>query len=150
MNNEMVITAQMLIRKPANQVYNAFVHPEITTNFWFTKASGALAVGETITWTWEMYQVSAQVHVLEMVHNKLIKLQWGVPQTTIEFLFTPLSEETTYVEIKNYGFELEGKELINAVIDNTGGFTTVLDGLKAYLEHGINLNLIADKFPKKG
>jgi hypothetical protein len=25
----------------------------------------------------------------------------------------------------------------------------VLDGLKAYLEHNINLNLIADKYPKE-
>jgi hypothetical protein len=25
----------------------------------------------------------------------------------------------------------------------------VLDGLKAYLEHGIDLNLIADKYPKE-
>jgi hypothetical protein len=33
--------------------------------------------------------------------------------------------------------------------DNTGGFTTVLDGLKAFLEHNINLNLIMDKFPKE-
>ncbi|SJN17484.1 hypothetical protein FM120_00535 [Sphingobacterium faecium PCAi_F2.5] len=34
-------------------------------------------------------------------------------------------------------------------MDSTGGFTTVLDGCKAYLEHGIDLNLIADKFPKQ-
>jgi hypothetical protein len=29
-----------------------------------------------------------------------------------------------------------------------GGFTWVLAGLKAYLEHNIMLNLIADRFPK--
>jgi len=34
-------------------------------------------------------------------------------------------------------------------MNNTGGFTTVLDGLKAYLEHHIKLNLVADKFPGK-
>ncbi|MCH5691036.1 hypothetical protein LWM68_46520 [Niabella sp. W65] len=50
--------------------------------------------------------------------------------------------------IKNYGFNLSGKELIAAVMDNTGGFTTVLDGLKAYLEYGIELNLVGDKFIK--
>jgi len=27
--------------------------------------------------------------------------------------------------------------------------TTVLDGLKAYLEHNIKLNLIGDKYPKE-
>lgn len=30
-----------------------------------------------------------------------------------------------------------------------GGFTTVLDGLKAYLEHKIILNLTTDKFPER-
>jgi len=51
--------------------------------------------------------------------------------------------------IKNYGFNKEGDELLDIIKDTTGGFTTVLDGLKAYLEHNINLNLIADKFPKE-
>ena len=46
-----------------------------------------------------------------------------------------------------YGFQQEGHELIEAIKNNTGGFTTVLDGLKAYLEHGIELQLIGDKFP---
>jgi len=41
--------------------------------------------------------------------------------------------------------------LITAVaqaLDSAGGFTTVLDGAKAWLEYNINLNLIGDKFPK--
>lgn len=53
----------------------------------------------------------------------------------------------TYVVIKNYGFAQTGDDLMREVIDSTGGFTTVLDGAKAFLEHGIKLNLIADKFP---
>jgi hypothetical protein len=60
-----------------------------------------------------------------------------------------LTDDTTYVVIKNYGFKATGDDLIQAVKDNTGGFTTVLDGLKAYLEHNIRLNLIGDKFPKE-
>ena len=69
--------------------------------------------------------------------------------TTIDFEFIPINNEATYVVIKNYGFNLEYDALIEAIKNNTGGFTTVLDGLKAYLEHNINLNLIADKFPKE-
>jgi len=52
------------------------------------------------------------------------------------------------VVIKNYGFNQTREDLIEAINDNTGGFTTVLDGLKAYLEHNIKLNLVADKFPQ--
>jgi len=42
-----------------------------------------------------------------------------------------------------------GDELTDRRIDSTGGFTMVLAGLKAWLEHGIELNLIGDKFPKE-
>jgi uncharacterized protein YndB with AHSA1/START domain len=43
-----VASAGMLIRKPADDVYEAFVNPDITTKFWFTKSSGRLEVGKTI------------------------------------------------------------------------------------------------------
>ena len=58
-------------------------------------------------------------------------------------------ENGTLVVIKSYGFRQTGEELLKQINDNTGGFTTVLDGCKAYLEHGINLRLIEDKFPSK-
>jgi len=148
-NNSVFVEAQMLIRKPAEKVFEAFIDPAITTNFWFTKGSGKLEVGKTVKWEWEMYRVSTNVLVKEIVPNKKISIEWNEPVTTVDFKFEALTENTTYMVIKNYGFNLEGEELIAAIKDNTGGFTTVLDGLKAYLEHNINLNLIADKFPHK-
>ncbi|HYK54956.1 MAG TPA: SRPBCC family protein [Flavisolibacter sp.] len=143
-----VVGTQMLIRSPAAQVFQAFIDPAITTNFWFTKSSGPLEAGKTVTWEWEMYGVSAQVFVKEIIQDRKIVIEWGTPATTVEFDFKDMNDQTTYVVIKNYGFRLEGDELIQAIKDNTGGFTTVLDGLKAYLEHNLKLNLIADKFPK--
>ena len=149
LNNSVFVEAQMLIRKPMEMVFEAFIDPAITTNFWFTKSSGKLEVRKTITWEWEMYNASTRVLVKEIVPNKKISIEWSEPVTTVDFEFEALSVDTTYVIIKNHGFNLEGDELIAAIKDNTGGFTTVLDGLKAYLEHNINLNLIADKFPHK-
>jgi uncharacterized protein YndB with AHSA1/START domain len=145
--NLLVAETQMLIRKPVSLVFQAFIDPAITTNFWFTKSSGPLEVGKTVTWEWEMYGVSTNVLVKEIIPDQLIATEWGSPATTVDYEFTAVTNDTTYVVIKNYGFDLEGNDLIKAVKDNTGGFTTVLDGLKAYLEHSIKLNLIADKFP---
>jgi uncharacterized protein YndB with AHSA1/START domain len=144
-----VVGAQMLVRRPAAVVFEAFIDPEITANFWFTKSTGRLEPGKTITWEWEMYGVSTNVLVKEIVPNEKIVTEWGSPATTVEYLFNAMTENTTHVIIRNYGFNLEGIDLILAIKDNTGGFTTVLDGLKAYLEHNIRLNLIADKFPQK-
>lgn len=147
--SNVIVETQMMIRKPVSVVFNAFIDPAVTTQFWFTKSSGPLEKGKTITWDWEMYGVSAQVQVWDIIPDQLIATEWGDPATKVDYEFTALSEDTTYVVIKNYGYRLSGAELIQAVKDNTGGFTTVLDGLKAWLEHGIRLNLVADKFPGK-
>ena len=150
MKNEIpVVETQMLIRKPVSQVFQAFIDPKITTNFWFTKSSGPLEVGKTITWTWEMYNVSTTVIVKDIIPNKKISTEWGETATQVDYEFTALTEDTTYVIIKNFGFKEEGDKLIQVIKDSTGGFTTVLDGLKAYLEYTIRLNLIGDKFPKE-
>lgn len=143
-----IVETQMLIRKPVAKVFQAFIDPNITTNFWFTKSGGQLEIGRTITWEWEMYGVSTKVLVKDITPGKKISIEWGEPATNVDFEFTAWTEETTYVVIKNYGFKEKGDELINVIKDSTGGFTTVLDGLKAYLEHNIKLNLIGDKFPK--
>jgi uncharacterized protein YndB with AHSA1/START domain len=148
MSDKVTVTAQMLIRRRVKEVFNAFIDPSKTINFWFTKSSGTLKAGEKVTWEWEMYGAMAVVTVHEIINNQLISLAWGEPSTSIDFEFKEIGNQATYVTIKNYGFNLTGPALLAAVMDSTGGFTTVLDGLKAYLEHGINLNLIADKFQK--
>jgi uncharacterized protein YndB with AHSA1/START domain len=143
------VEAQMMIRKPVSTVFQAFIDPTITTQFWFTKSSGQLEAGKSVKWEWEMYGVSTNVLTKEIIPDKLISTVWGDPETNVDYEFTAITDDTTYVVIKNYGFKEKGNELLQAIKDSTGGFTTVLDGLKAYLEHNIRLNLIADKFPKE-
>ncbi|VFA40857.1 SRPBCC family protein [Chryseobacterium indologenes] len=148
MSSNVYVEAQMLIRKPVEDVFEAFINPEVTTNFWFTKSTGKLEEGKTITWEWEMYNVKNVVNVLRIIPNQLIKTQWVEPSVNVDYEFKKM-ENGTLVVIKSYGFRQTGEELLKQINDNTGGFTTVLDGCKAYLEHGINLRLIEDKFPSK-
>jgi len=143
-----LVKCQMMIRKPAKEVFQAFIDPKMTTNFWFTKSSGTLKKGETILWEWEVYGISTPVKVMDIIENEKITIEWDEPATTVDFEFEPISIDKTYVTIKQYDFNVTGDEMIETIKDSTGGFTTVLDGLKAYLEHDINLNLIADKYPK--
>ena len=140
--------AQMIIRKPAAEVFEAFINPEVTKNFWFTKSSGKLEFNKKVTWEWDMYGASADVNPKEIINDKKIVYEWGDPPRTVELTFRQLDDSSTFVTAKEYGFNQTGDDLIEAIKGSTGGFTTVLDGLKAYLEHGINLNLVADKFLK--
>ncbi|MOA24608.1 hypothetical protein D3C78_1452950 [compost metagenome] len=50
-NNPFFAKAEMLVRKPIAEVFEAFVNPEITSLFWFTKSSGRLEEGKEVTWT---------------------------------------------------------------------------------------------------
>ncbi|MEQ2527766.1 SRPBCC family protein [Bacillaceae bacterium CLA-AA-H227] len=136
---------EMLIRKPVEEVFEAFIDPSITTKFWFTKSSGRLEEGKRIRWDWEMYGVSAKLDVKEVEQNKRILIKFD-DDTTVEWIFTPRSEGT-FVTIINAGFKGSPEEIVNQVIDSTGGYTIVLCGLKALLEHNIILNLVSDKFP---
>jgi hypothetical protein len=65
----------------------------------------------------------------------------------VEWVFTSRSDNTTLVSVTNTGFNGDGDEVVKQALDSTGGFTLVLAGAKAFLEHNINLNLIADRFP---
>lgn len=55
---------------------------------------------------------------------------------------------TTFVSVSESGFSGSGDELVKYVADSTQGFTLMLGGLKAFLEHGVKLNLTADRYPE--
>lgn len=58
-----VAKAEMLIRKPVADVFEAFVDPAVTSKFWFTRSSGRLEPGKQVQWDWEIYGFSMQVAV---------------------------------------------------------------------------------------
>jgi uncharacterized protein YndB with AHSA1/START domain len=126
----------MLIRKPVADVFEAFINPEITTKFWFTKSSGRLEAGKQVQWDWEMYGISIAVTAKAIEPNKRIVIEWpgSSGPTTVEWVFAPQKDGTTFVAITETG--------------STQGFSLVLAGLKALLEHNVRLNLVADRYPK--
>jgi uncharacterized protein YndB with AHSA1/START domain len=140
----------MLIRKPVAEVFEAFIDPEVTTKFWFTKGSGRLEAGKQVQWDWEMYGISVPVTAKAIEPNKRIVIEWpgysGL--STVEWIFEPQEDGTTFVRITEAGFKGNGDELVKQVTDSTQGFSLVLAGLKALLEHDVELNLVADRFPK--
>ena len=140
----------MLIRRPVAEVFEAFINPDITTKFWFTKSSGRLEAGKQVQWEWEMYGVSVPVTAKTIEPNKRIVIEWPGHSnpTTVEWVFAPQGNGTTFVSITEAGFTGDGDELVKQVTDSTQGFSLVLAGLKALLEHNVRLNLVADRFPK--
>jgi uncharacterized protein YndB with AHSA1/START domain len=137
----------MLIRRPVEEVFNAFVDPAVTTRFWFSRASGPLRAGSTVTWHWDHYGVSGRVFVKALEANRRIEIEWPTP---VEWVFTPRSDGTTLVSITASGFTGADDERVAQALDSTEGFNLVIAGCKALLEHGIELGLVADKNPDGG
>jgi len=146
-----VAKAGMLIRKPVDEVYEAFIDPNITTKFWFTNSSGRLEMGKRLCWQWAMYNASTTLEVKKLEPGKHILIEWGLDDhpTLVEWTFTPQGKEATFVEITNSGFSGDGDAVVEQALGSAAGFEIVLVGLKAYLEYGLNLNLIADRFPNQ-
>lgn len=140
--------AAMLVRAPANKVFDAFVDPSITTRFWFTDATGALAPGARVRWTWSMYGVHADVAVIEYMRDERLHIEWGDEETRtrVEWTFHARGG-ATFVEIAEHGFPGDRDGQVAQALDSAGGFALVLAGCKAWLEHGIDLQLVRDRNP---
>ena len=145
-----VAKTAMLIRRPVAEVFAAFIDPAVTSKFWFTRGSGPLEPGTTVTWHWDMYGFSTEAKTIEIEPDRLILVEWIADDssTRIEWRFFPRPDGTTFVSITNSGFSGSGDDVAQHAIASTEGFTFVLAGAKAWLEHGIELNLVPDRFPE--
>ena len=139
----------MLIRRPAPEVFAAFVEPEQVTRYWFSDASGRLEANAVVEWRWAPYGVSATVRVLEFDAGRRIVTAWPnvSGETVVEYRFDAQPDGTTWVQVTERGFRSTGTDLVREVADSTQGFALVLAGMKAWCEHGLQLDLVWDRFP---
>jgi uncharacterized protein YndB with AHSA1/START domain len=138
--------AQYLIHKTPAEVFEAIVNPALTTKFWFVNASGRLEPGKEVRWEFPG-NVTAQVAVRAFEPNRRLVMEWwseGQPPTTVEWLLTPKGESATLLGAIHSGFQGEPAVAAGRALDSTAGFTSVLAGMKVFLEEGLQLNLVAD------
>lgn len=145
-----IATSGMLIRRPATDVYEAFVDPETTSKFWFSKGSDRLDAGRAVTWTWDMYGFSTRVEPKELVSAGRILVEWdaGTEQASlVEWVFTERGPAKTFVDVRNFDLKGDADAQVQRAIDSSEGFGLVLAGAKAWLEFGIELQLVRDRHP---
>ena len=116
--------AEMLIRKPVKEVFEAIINPAITTKFWFTKGSGRLDENKKVEWTWEMYNQSVPVFVKSIEAPYKVIMDWGNGSelTTVEWTFKYINDNETFLSIVQTGFKGTSDTLISQVRDSTEGF----------------------------
>jgi len=131
---------QLKIRRPVAEVFAAVVDPGQLTGYFVQTSSGALAQGQTVTWSFAEAPAPFPVKVREVVANERIVIEWPADgyDTRVEMTFTPLDGGDTMVGIAESGWpdDEKGQQLSYG---NSGGWMHMMCCLKAYLEYDINL-----------
>jgi len=64
---EPVVEVDMLVRRPAREVWEAFADPEQIRRFWLARSTGRLETGATVTWSFKVEGARTDVTVVEAV-----------------------------------------------------------------------------------
>jgi uncharacterized protein YndB with AHSA1/START domain len=142
------------IAKPVEQVFEAVADPDQLSRYFTTGgAKGRLETGATVSWDFHDFPGAFPVHVIEVVPNERIVLEWeaneGPPEngaavtgtgynTRVTMTFAGLEDGRTLVTISEQGWR-ETETGLAGSYGNCEGWTGMLCALKMCLEHGINL-----------
>ena len=146
--NEITANARMIIHRPAAEVFEAFVDPDIMTKFWFPRASGRLEEGREVKWYVgtgaDAFEIL--VHVKAVRKPDLLHIEWGdgTTFTDVKWEFEATSDTQTIVRICESGYSGDEAEVVQAALDSTGGFNQVITAAKALLEHDARINVVED------
>ncbi|WP_226673372.1 SRPBCC family protein [Rossellomorea aquimaris] len=129
---------QMKIQKPAHEIFEAFVDPEMIGNFWFSSSSERWEEGKTVTLRYEEYDAQGDIHIVEIQEQKKIVFEWA-ENHKVTISFTQEEKGSTIVGVKEEGFDENDENVINELVDNKEGWVYMLTCLKGYMEYGVNL-----------
>jgi len=133
------------ISKPVHEVFEAVADPAQLSRYFTTGgARGRLETGATVTWDFHDFPGAFPVHVIEVVPDERIVLEWKANEpgtdyrVTVTMTFTPTDDGRTLVEIAEEGWH-ETDAGLKASYGNCMGWAQMLTALKMWLEHGINM-----------
>jgi len=141
--------ARTRIRRPPAEVFTAFADAKNMSKFWFTRRDQGLKEGESVAWFVGSAEdaLSFDVQVKEICEPTKLVVEWvgldGNP-TQVMWLFEATENGDTILTIKESGFSGSSEAMLKRALDSTGGFNQVIIAAKALVEHGIELNVVAD------
>ena len=141
--------ARIRVRRPPAEVFAAFADSEKMSKFWFSRQDGGLVEGEDSRWCLgtDSDAYSFNIHVRELRAPERIVIEWeGLDghYTQGAWGFEEADNGDTILTIEESGFTGDSESIVARAVDSTGGFNQVVVAAKALVEHGIELNVVAD------
>ncbi len=136
------VKISQLVRRSAQDVFNAFADATQITRFWLDAASASLAEDAVVTWHFMVPGATETVTVTEFAPPRRIAFDWS-DGLHVVLAFEDQGTGQTRVSVQVDGFA--GKDAVAQAINATEGFSIVLCELKTWLETGRAANLVRDK-----
>lgn len=140
--------ARIRIRRPPSEVFAAFAEAGSMSKFWFSRRDDGLKEGETVSWFLGSgeHAVSFDVRVEELRPPSKLVISWERDGsfTQIVWTFEATERDDTILTIEESGFAGDDEAIVEQTLDSTGGFNQVIIAAKAWIEHGVALNVVAD------
>jgi len=133
---------QMGILRPASEIFEAIVEPEIMNKYFISGSTGKMKSGKTLTWTWDDFEAKHEIKVGKLEKEKTVSFEWNASglKCVVVITLEPKDENQTLVKITESEWPADYKGA-NECMGQVEGWTHFLCCLKAYLEYGINLRV---------
>ncbi|MBE0572940.1 MAG: SRPBCC domain-containing protein [Ignavibacteriaceae bacterium] len=133
---------QMGILKPAGEIFEAMVEPEIMNKYFISTSTGRMESGKSLIWMWEDFEGEHEVKVGKIEKDKVVSFEWSGSGANCVVVITleAKSENQTLVKVTESEWPADYKGA-NQCMGQVEGWTHFLCCLKAYLEYGINLRV---------
>ncbi len=141
--------ASILVRRPMAEVFAAFVDAGKMSRFWFTRKDDGLKEGVPVIFYMgpEEGAFSFEVQVKVVNEPQRIVMDWEGPDgnaTQVSYSFAATEEGETILTIEETGFAGSAENQVAQALNSTGGFNQVVIAAKAFIEHGVAVNVVAD------
>lgn len=140
--------ATIRIRRSPAEVFSAFADAGAMSKFWFTRRDHGLELGESVTWFIGGGEdaISFDIRVKELNRPNRIVIEWDNRGTFTQVAWSIEGTDNgeTILTIEESGFTGSKETIVERVLDSTGGFNQVIVAAKAFIEHGIELNVVTD------
>lgn len=140
--------ASIRIRRSPSEVFDAFADASLMSKFWFSRRDDGLREGAPSTWSLGTGKeaFSFEVLVRELRRPKRIVIEWenAGERTQVRWSMEEGQDGDTILSIEETGFSGSGPITVARVIDSNGGFNQVIVAAKAFIEHGVEVNVVAD------
>ncbi|NKB33652.1 MAG: hypothetical protein GKR91_11195 [Pseudomonadales bacterium] len=139
--------ASIRIYAPATDVLSAFTDAEKMSQFWFSRSDKGLKQGESVAFSIgtgeEAFTFDIVVKELDFPNRLVIEWQ-GLDELYTQVAWNCIEADgCTVLSIEETGFGGNEENIVTRVIDSTGGFNQVIVAAKAFIEHGVAINVVS-------